>query len=111
MDDTKLRSAILIVSDTAYADPSADRSGSILQDTFSSQGGEKWETPITKIVPDDALEIQRTLQEWSDTANSYNLIVTSGGTGFAVKDNTPEVGDYVFKAVSALLHRHAPGLV
>lgn len=97
MDDTKLRPAILIVSDTAYADPSADKSGSILQETFSSEGGGKWETPITKIVPDNVLEVQRILQEWCDTAHFYNLIVTTGGTGFAVKDNTPEVGDCVFK--------------
>ena len=43
-------------------------------------------------VPDDVLEIQRSIQAWSDDADSkVNLIVTSGGTGFAVKDRTPEV--------------------
>ncbi|KAJ5397939.1 MoeA C-terminal domain IV [Penicillium cosmopolitanum] len=60
--------------------------------------------PAIKIVPDNVFQIQQAVCEWSDSANWYNLILLSGGTGFAIKDNTPE-------AVSPLIHRHAPGLV
>ncbi|KAJ5952599.1 uncharacterized protein N7479_011012 [Penicillium vulpinum] len=61
-------------------------------------------TPAFRIVPDDVFQIQQSIYEWADSPNWYNLILLSGGTGFAVKDNTPE-------AVSPLIQRHAPGLV
>ena len=46
-----------------------------------------------QIIPDDVLEIQRAITRWTDQGDErINLVVTSGGTGFAVKDLTPEVG-------------------
>ncbi|KAK2763285.1 hypothetical protein FQN54_009921 [Arachnomyces sp. PD_36] len=104
MAETKLRAAILIISDTAFRDPSTDKAGNALTETFASDGGDKWAAPVIKIVPDDVLEIQRSVCQWADGEDFFNLVVTTGGTGFAVKDNTPE-------AVSNLIHRHAPGLV
>lgn len=91
MADTKLRAAILIVSDTAFKDPSTDKAGIALRETFVSEGGDKWDSPQTKIVPDDVLEIQRSICQWADGEDFFNLVLTTGGTGFAVKDNTPEV--------------------
>ncbi|KAL3474735.1 hypothetical protein BJX99DRAFT_174316 [Aspergillus californicus] len=99
-----LTAAILVVSDTASQDPSSDRVVGTLSDIFSAEGQNNWDRPITKIVPDDVLQIQRTICDWTDGADPVNLVLISGGTGFAVKDNTPE-------AVSPLLHRHASGLV
>lgn len=96
--------AILIVSDTAFADPSTDEAGHVLSSTFASGDPDRWQTTETKIVGDDVLAIQREVSRWCDGENPVNLIVTSGGTGFAVKDHTPE-------AISPLIHRHAPGLV
>lgn len=94
MTSQKLRPAILIISDTAFKDASTDRVGETLTSTFAADGGsEKWESPLVKIVPDDVLEIRRCIRDWSDSEDgSVNLIVTSGGTGFAVRDLTPEVG-------------------
>ncbi|KAL2823714.1 hypothetical protein BDW59DRAFT_163081 [Aspergillus cavernicola] len=100
----RLTAAILVVSDTASQDPSSDRVVSTLGDVLAAEGQDNWEQPITKIVPDDVLQIQRTVSDWADGPDPVNLILISGGTGFAVKDNTPE-------AVTPLLHRHAPGLV
>lgn len=91
MANTKLRAAILIISDTAFKDPSTDKAGNALREIFASDGGDKWDSPQIKIVPDDVLEIQRSICQWADGENFFNLIVTTGGTGFAVKDNTPEV--------------------
>ncbi|KAL4998853.1 hypothetical protein BDV10DRAFT_64924 [Aspergillus recurvatus] len=102
MAEQRLKAAILVVSDTASQDPSSDRVIGTLTDVFPAEG--PWEKPITKIVPDDVVQIQRAVCEWADGPSSVNLILISGGTGFAVKDNTPE-------AVAPLLHRHAPGLV
>ncbi|KAL4869254.1 hypothetical protein BDV12DRAFT_168167 [Aspergillus spectabilis] len=104
MAGQRLTAAILVVSDTASQDPSSDRVIGTLTDVFSAEGPNNWEQPITKIVPDDVVQIQRAVCEWADGSNPVNLILISGGTGFAVKDNTPE-------AVTPLLHRHAPGLV
>ena len=115
----KLRPAILVVSDTASADPSSDRTGPALRDLFSRQqlqgGGSKWAEGVAKIVPDDVLSIQREVVGWCDggatstivgagrgamsgadeegdgESGPVNLIVTTGGTGFARRDLTPEV--------------------
>ena len=91
MADNKLKSAILIVSDTAFKDPSSDRVADALT-SVATQASGNWESPVVKIVPDTVLDIQRTVCDWADGPDFINLIITSGGTGFAVKDNTPEVG-------------------
>ncbi|OAP64931.1 hypothetical protein AYL99_00903 [Fonsecaea erecta] len=105
-----LRPAILVVSDTAAADPSTDKAIPILKDVFSHDGAGKWSEPLFDIVKDDVLEIQRVVRGWTDseteTTNSgvVNLVITTGGTGFARRDFTPE-------AIAPLLHRNAPGIV
>lgn len=101
-----LKAAILIVSDTASKDPSTDKSGAALQEVFESDGAGKWtsEQVTVQIVPDSKDQIQDAVKSWSDHDDFFNLIITTGGTGFTPKDNTPE-------AVSPLLNRNAPGLV
>jgi len=86
-----LRVAILIVSTTAAKDPSTDASGNVLEQVFAHQGQGKWAVVDIKIVPDVVTQIQRQIMLWADIAEGVNLIVTTGGTGFAVSDNTPEV--------------------
>ena len=100
----RLRAATLIVSDTAFSDPSTDRAGEALTDTFSTEGGDQWDVFDPKIVKDDIDAIQHQICAWSDGPEPVNLILTTGGTGFSVKDDTPE-------AVGPLIHKHAPGLV
>ena len=76
----------------ASKDASTDRAIPTLEAVFSEAGNDQWAIAETKIVPDDILEVQRSMLAWSDSEDSkVNLIVTSGGTGFAVKDRTPEV--------------------
>jgi len=91
MSDSTLKVAILVVSTTASKDPTADSSGGILQDVFDKEGGGKWEVVETKIVGDVVLDIQRSVTNWTDKEDSVNVIITTGGTGFAVHDTTPEV--------------------
>ena len=104
MSSSPLRAAILVISDTAFHDPSTDRCGAVLSDTFAGEGDGRWIIPHTDIVPDDVLQIQSAILRWCDGANYVNLVVTTGGTGFAVMDCTPE-------AIGGLLHKQAPGLV
>lgn len=93
MSTPTLKAAILVVSTTATKDPSADTSGGILRDVFEREGGGKWEVVETKIVGDDVLDIQRSIIGWADREDTVNVIISTGGTGFAVYDSTPEVGD------------------
>lgn len=104
----RLQPAILIVSDTAASDPSTDRTAPILKDVFQEDGGGKWRAPTVEIVGDDMRDIQRVIRNWTDRygddGDRVNLVLTTGGTGFARRDWTPE-------AVAPLLHREASGLV
>ncbi|MBP7692926.1 MAG: MogA/MoaB family molybdenum cofactor biosynthesis protein, partial [Anaerolineales bacterium] len=54
------------------------------------------------ILPDEPAQISATLMEWCDQRR-LDLIFTTGGTGFAPRDVTPE-------ATRAVLDREAPGL-
>jgi gephyrin len=89
--DQKLKAAILVVSETASQDPSSDKCIPILKDVFGNLGNEQWNIAETEIVPDSVLAIQKTIRKWTDGADPINLIISSGGTGFATKDVTPEV--------------------
>ncbi|KAK3379274.1 hypothetical protein B0T24DRAFT_569195 [Lasiosphaeria ovina] len=104
-----LRAAILIVSTTAAQDPSTDSADAAVRDVFETDGGGQWTVTDSAIVGDVVAHIQRQIMLWTDSrregeGDAVNLIVTTGGTGFAVADDTPE-------AVSPLLHKDAPGLV
>lgn len=91
MASSKLKVAILIISQTAARDPSTDTCADILRDVFENEGANKWDIPESKIVPDSILDIQRAVTAWTDGSDPVNLIISSGGTGFAVNDHTPEV--------------------
>jgi molybdenum cofactor synthesis domain-containing protein len=54
------------------------------------------------IIPDEREEIEAMLREWSDEKR-VNLILTTGGTGLAPRDVTPE-------ATKAVIDREAPGI-
>jgi gephyrin len=95
--NSKLKAAILIVSETASEDPSTDKCIPILKKVFGDLGNDQWEVSETEIVPDNALAIQKTVRSWTDGPVPINLIVTSGGTGFATKDVTPEVRALVLR--------------
>ncbi|EPE06921.1 molybdenum cofactor synthesis domain-containing protein [Ophiostoma piceae UAMH 11346] len=103
-----LRAAILVVSTTASKDPSTDAAGPALQSVFETDGDGKWSVTATQIVSDDEEQIKTQILAWTDPKNKVdeqvNLIVTTGGTGFAISDITPEV-------VAALIEKPAPGLV
>ncbi|KAI9741456.1 MAG: hypothetical protein M1818_004262 [Claussenomyces sp. TS43310] len=104
MPASNLRAVVLVVSTTAAKDPSSDASSGILADVFEKEGAGQWQVMETQVVGDVAVDIQRTITRWTDREDPVNLIISTGGTGFAASDITPE-------AVAPLLHRHAPGLV
>ncbi|KAL8963054.1 MAG: hypothetical protein Q9193_000627 [Seirophora villosa] len=103
MNHKRLKAAILIVSDTASQDPSTDKAGPLLRDVFAE--GDEWTVSAQRIVPDDVLAIQRQVTTWCDDGGDdhVNLVLTTGGTGFTGKDNTPE-------AVVAVMSRPVAGV-
>lgn len=94
MAGAEFRAAILVVSTTAYEDPSTDRAAPILESVLTSGGGGKWEVSEARVVTDQVLDIQRSITAWADAENPVNLIITTGGTGFSDQDVTPEVRKY-----------------
>jgi molybdopterin adenylyltransferase len=91
-----LRIAVLTVSDTR--DEETDRSGALLVKRLQSGGHE---LAGKSIVPDDIDAIQRQVRGWADDSN-IDVIITTGGTGFAPRDVTPE-------AVKPLCRREMDG--
>jgi len=94
-----IRVGILTVSDRSARGERADSSGPLLSQMAQQQG---WTVERESIVPDDSSAIQTTLAQWADNAQ-LDLILTTGGTGFAPRDVTPE-------ATRAVIEREAPGL-
>ncbi|KAH9948788.1 molybdenum cofactor biosynthesis protein [Amylocystis lapponica] len=94
------RVAILTVSDSAAQDATADRSGPSIRDILSSRG---YDCAHTLIVPDDETRIRDAVQAWC-AQDDVDWVLTTGGTGFGVRDRTPE-------AIRPLIEREASGLV
>lgn len=92
--------AILTVSDRSSRGEREDASGPVIRQFVREML--KWNVAHTAVVADDPSAICSTLVEWCDAAK-VNLIFTTGGTGFAPRDVTPE-------ATRAIVDREAPGL-
>lgn len=103
MADTKASPTvgILTISDRGAAGQYQDRSGPVIREIITAQLGAQ--VTHSAIVPDNVTDIQAALTRWADDER-LNLILTTGGTGFAPRDVTPE-------ATRAILHKEAPGLV
>lgn len=94
-----MRVAILTISDAGASGKRADTSGDTIAAWVQAQGAT---LAGRVIVPDDTVEIVRTLVEWCD-ADTADLVLTTGGTGLSPRDRTPE-------ATRAALDREAPAL-
>jgi molybdenum cofactor synthesis domain-containing protein len=94
-----LRAAIVTVSDRAARGEIEDLSGPRLAETLRAAGAE---IVRTSIVPDERESIEAELRKLADLER-VPLILTTGGTGFAPRDVTPE-------ATLHVLEREAPGL-
>ncbi len=94
-----IRVAILTVSDRSSRGERDDASGPALAETISMQG---WVLAQRGVIPDDFSELCTTLSAWADSGDC-DVILTTGGTGFAHRDVTPE-------ATLNIIDRAAPGL-
>jgi molybdenum cofactor synthesis domain-containing protein len=94
------RVGILTISDRSSRGERPDASGTVIQAFVADRL--RWIVAEYKIVPDDRAVIRDALIEWCDELR-LNLILTTGGTGFAPRDVTPE-------ATRDVIEREAPGL-
>lgn len=96
-----IRVGILTVSDRGSRGEYEDRSGpairKLIEDSLEAEIG------CTDVVPDEIDTIRDTLIEWADV-RGLDLILTTGGTGFAPRDVTPE-------ATLQTIERETPGFV
>lgn len=97
---SKARIGIVTVSDRASAGIYQDLSGKAIIDTLDAYLTSEWE-PVYQVIPDEQDQIEATLVRLADE-ESCCLIVTTGGTGPAKRDVTPE-------ATEAVCDRMMPG--
>lgn len=93
-----IRAAVVTVSDKGFAGTRVDGSGPTLQALLRGEGAEVGEP---QLVPDEQELIEHLLRELSDSGD-IDLILTTGGTGLAPRDRTPE-------ATLAIADRLVPG--
>lgn len=94
-----IRFGLLTLSDRSSRGERADASGPALALLIQSQG---WSIVKQQILPDEESAIREQLIAWADSSE-FDVILTTGGTGFALRDVTPE-------ATRAVIQREAPGL-
>lgn len=99
MSTHRFRAIILTISDSAFRREREDRSGPVAVEFVTRLGGEVVQT---EVLPDDRPVIAARLSILAD-AGKVELILTTGGTGFARRDVTPE-------ATRDAIEREAPGL-
>ncbi len=94
------RVAILTVSDRSAAGRREDESGAVIRELVAA---DLHATVVAyRVVPDEPAPIEAALRDWADHGEA-DLVLTTGGTGLAPRDITPE-------ATRAVLEREVPGI-
>lgn len=91
-----MKAAVLTVSDGVHAGERKDSSGDLLEELLRDDGFDV----VRRVVPDERETVAGAI---ADLAQEALLILTTGGTGFAPRDVTPE-------ATRGVLDREAPGI-
>ncbi|HKG20397.1 MAG TPA: MogA/MoaB family molybdenum cofactor biosynthesis protein [Blastocatellia bacterium] len=99
MAKVEIVAVVLTISDSASRGEREDRSGPATVAELEKLG---CRIAATEIISDDRALIAARLREYAERGD-VNLICTTGGTGFAPRDNTPE-------ATKDVIEREAPGL-
>jgi molybdopterin adenylyltransferase len=92
-EKTLARIGILTISDRASQGVYEDKGGPAIRDWFTRALTSPWEA-VARVIPDEQPQIEAALIELCD-AEGCSLIVTTGGTGPAIRDVTPEATEAV----------------
>ncbi len=98
-EDRPFTAAVITLSDKGAKGERVDESGPAVVQILEENG---YEVVETMILPDEEAELKKQLIRLSD-GRQVDLIITSGGTGFSLRDRTPE-------ATMAVAERNAPGI-
>eukprot|EP00112_Aurelia_sp_Birch-Aquarium-sp1_P018619 Seg4460.2 transcript_id=Seg4460.2/GoldUCD/mRNA.D3Y31 product=Gephyrin protein_id=Seg4460.2/GoldUCD/D3Y31 len=102
--ETVLIIGVLTVSDSCFSGENEDKSGPTLVSLVKKELIRDQKSKVLQeVVPDEKDTIKGVLTQWADEEHSH-LIFTTGGTGFATRDVTPE-------ATREVISKEAPGLV
>jgi molybdenum cofactor synthesis domain-containing protein len=96
---TRIRAAVITLSDACSRGEREDDSGAALVELLAGSNADVVEK---KILSDDLEPLVQTLEAFA-ARDDINLIVTTGGTGLGPRDNTPE-------ATRRVIEREAPGI-
>jgi molybdopterin adenylyltransferase len=94
-----IEAAVLTISDSVHAGTRADRSGPVVRERLEKLG---WRISVLEVLPDEPAAIGERIAALAD-GNQVSAIFTTGGTGVALRDVTPE-------ATRAVLDREIPGM-
>jgi molybdopterin adenylyltransferase len=94
-----LRVGIITASDKGSRGEREDLSGPTLKELVREMG---WEVIEYSVLPDEQSMLEETMRQWTDEIK-LDLIFTTGGTGFSLRDVTPE-------ATLAVADRLVPGI-
>lgn len=94
-----INAVVITVSDRCARGEQEDVSGATLVEILKEAGANVIEV---NVVSDDLAPLSEKLRDYADRPD-VNLIMTTGGTGFSPRDNTPE-------ATRAVIEKEAPGL-
>jgi molybdenum cofactor synthesis domain-containing protein len=94
-----IHAAVLTISDSVTAGTRVDRSGPAVRDRLEKLG---WQVSLMDVLPDERAQISSRLAALAD-GGQMSAIFTTGGTGVALRDVTPE-------ATRAVIDREIPGL-
>jgi molybdenum cofactor biosynthesis protein MoaC len=96
----RITAGVLVMSDSIAAGFKEDTSGRVIRERLEHEG---LAVQRYAVVPDDSDQIVSTLLSWIDD-DGIQLVLTTGGTCFGPRDNTPE-------AMRQVIEREAPGMV
>lgn len=99
MPEYRWKAAVVTLSDKGYAGEREDKSGSLVREMIGAAG---YDVQEMILLPDDCEEIKKCLLRLCDE-DKMDIVFTTGGTGFAPRDCTPE-------ATMAVADRNAPGI-
>lgn len=95
----RFRTAVLTLSDKGAVGEREDKSGPLIKEMIEQ---DTYEVIDYRIISDDQALIEQTLIHLCDDLKA-DLVLTTGGTGFSMRDRTPE-------ATLAVADRNAPGI-
>lgn len=99
MGHQRWKAAVVTLSDKGYTGEREDKSGPLICEMLKNAG---YDILKTVLLPDDKEEIEKCLYKLCDDIKA-DIVFTTGGTGFAPRDCTPE-------ATLAVATRNAPGI-